>query len=44
MSADQVTPCIIDEVKEAKWFIVLADEVKDVSNREQLQFASRHTN
>ena len=34
--ADQVTTCIIDKVKAAKWFMVIADEVTDVSNREQL--------
>ena len=34
--ADQVSHCIIEKVKAAKWFTVIADEVTDVSNREQL--------
>ena len=34
--ADQITTSITDKVKAAKWFTVIADEVTDVSNKEQL--------
>ena len=37
--ADQVTTCIIDK---AKWFTVIADEVTDVSNREQLSIVLQY--
>ena len=35
--ANQVTTYIIDKVKVARWFTVIADEVADVSNKEQLR-------
>ena len=40
--ADQVTTSIIDKVKAAKWFTVIADEVTDVANREQLSIVLRY--
>ena len=40
--ADQVTTCIVDKVKAAKWFTVIADEVMDVSNREKLCIVLRY--
>ena len=40
--ADQVITCIIGKVKAAKWFTVIADEVTDISNREQLSIVLRH--
>ena len=40
--ADQVTTSIIDKVKAAKWFTVIADEVTDVLNREQLSIVLRY--
>ena len=33
---DQVNTCIIDKLQLARWFTVIADEVTDVLNREQL--------
>ena len=41
MLADQ-TDCIIDKIKGAKWFTVIADEVTDASNREQLSIILRY--
>ena len=40
--ADQVSHSIISRVKAAKWFSVIADEVTDVSNKEQLSIALRY--
>ena len=40
--ADQVIQSIISRVKAAKWFSVIADEVTDVSNKEQLSIALRY--
>jgi hypothetical protein len=40
--ADQVTTSIIDKVEAAKWFTVIADEVTDASNREQLSIVLRY--
>ena len=40
--ADQVLQSIISRVKAAKWFSVIADEVTDVSNKEQLSIALRY--
>ena len=37
-----MTTCIIDKVKAAKWFTVIADEVTDVSNREQLSIVLQY--
>ena len=39
--ADQVIQSIISRVKAAKWFSAIADEVTDVSNKEQLSIALR---
>ena len=36
MLADQLGHYIIEKVKAAKWFTVIAEEVTDVANREQL--------
>ena len=40
--ADQVRQSIISSVKAAKWFSVIADEVTDVSNKEQLSIVLRY--
>ena len=40
--ADQVIQSIISRVKAAKWFSVIADEVTDVSSKEQLSFALQY--
>ena len=40
--ADQVSNSIISRVKAAKWFSVIADEVTDISNKEQLSIALRY--
>ena len=40
--AEQVTTSITDKVKAAKWFTVIADEVTDVANREQLSIVLRY--
>ena len=40
--ADQVTTTIIRKVHKAKWFSVIADEVTDVSNKEQLSLVVRY--
>ena len=40
--ADQVIQSIISRVNEGKWFSVIADEVMDVSNKEQLSIALRY--
>ena len=40
--AAQVIQSIISRVKEAKWFSVIADEVTDVSNKEQLSIVLRY--
>ena len=40
--ADQVRCHVINKVKEAKWFTVVADEVTDVANREQLSIVIRY--
>ena len=40
--ADQVLQFIISRVKAAKWFSVIADEVTDVLNKEQLSIALRY--
>ena len=37
-----VTTSIIDKVKAAKWFTVIADEVTDIANREQLSIVLRY--
>ena len=41
--ADQVRQKIIWKVHRAKWFSVIADEVTDVSNKEQLSLVVRYT-
>ena len=40
--ADQVRQSIIQKVQAAKWYTVIADEVTDVSNKEQLSFVLRY--
>ena len=40
--AKQVTTNIVNKVKAARWFTVIADEVADVSNREQLSIVLRY--
>ena len=40
--SDQVRGCIIQKVKEAKWYTLIADEVTDVSNKEQLSIVLRY--
>ena len=40
--ADQVRQKIITKVQAAKWFTVIADEVTDVSNKEQLSLVVRY--
>ena len=40
--ANQVTSYIIDKVKVARWFTVIADEVVDVSNKEKLSIVLRY--
>ena len=40
--ADQVRQTIVDNVKRAKWYSVIADEVTDVSNKEQLSLSVRY--
>ena len=42
--ADQVRGFIQQEIQQAKYFIVLADESKDISKREQLSIAFRYVN
>ena len=42
MLANQVATYIIDKVKVARWFTVIADEVADVSNKEQLSIVLRY--
>ena len=39
--ADQVRTTIIRKIHQAKWFSVIADEVTDVSNKEQLSLVVR---
>ena len=40
---NQIRDDILEEVKAAKYFSVIADEVCDVSNKEQLSIALRYT-
>ena len=40
--SDQVKKQIIQKVKAAKWYTVIADEVSDVSNKEQLSIVLRY--
>ena len=40
--ADQVRQKIITKIQAAKWFTVIADEVTDVSNKEQLSLVVRY--
>ena len=40
--ADQVRQKIITKVRAAKWFTIIADEVTDVSNKEQLSLVVRY--
>ena len=40
--ADQVRQNIIQKVQAAKWYTVIADEVTDVSNKEQLSIMFRY--
>ncbi len=40
--AEQVSNHIIDKVRAAQWFTVIADQVTDVSNREQLSIVLRY--
>lgn len=40
--ADQVRQKIVDNVKRARWYSVIADEVTDVSNKGQLSLSVRH--
>ena len=40
--ADQVRQKIIRKVHQAKWFSVIADEVTDISNKEQLSLVVRY--
>ncbi len=42
MLSDQVRQQVIDKVKAATWFTVIADEVTDVSNKEQLSLVLRY--
>ena len=42
--AKQLTSHIIDNVKAARWFTVIADEVADVSNKEQLSIVLHYVN
>ena len=39
---DQIAQRIVDRVKDAGWFTVIADEVTDVANKEQLNLVSRY--
>lgn len=41
---DHIRSNIINKVKSAKWFTVIADEVTDVSNKEQLSLVLRYVN
>ena len=41
---DHIRSSIIDNVKRARWFTVIADEVTDVSNKEQLSLVLRYVN
>ena len=38
--ADQVRQKVVDKVNQARWYSVIADEVTDVSNKEQLSLRS----
>ena len=40
--ADQIRQTILSRVKKATWFTVIADEVTDVSNKEQLSLVLRY--
>ena len=42
MAADQIRQKILDRVKRAVWYTVIADEVTDVSNKEQLNVVLRY--
>ena len=42
--AEQIRQKIITNVKTAKWFTVIADEVTDISNKEQLSLVLRYVN
>ena len=41
---DQIRDQILDQLRQAKWFTIIADEVTDVSNKEQLGLALRYVN
>ena len=43
MCAAEARSLIVDQVKEAKYFTIIADEVSDVSNKEQVALAVRYT-
>jgi hypothetical protein len=40
--SDQIHQKIIEDVKTAKWFTVISDEVTDISNKEQLSIVVRY--
>ena len=40
--ADQIKQQIVQKVKAAKWYTVIADEVTDASNKEQLSIVLRY--
>ena len=40
--ADQIRNKIVDNIKAAKWYTVIADEVADISNKEQLSLVLRY--
>ena len=42
--ANQLTSHIVDKVKPARWFTVIADKVADVSNKEQLSIVLCYVN
>ena len=42
MLAEQVRQQIISKVQAAKWFTVIADEVTDAANKEQLSVVLRY--
>jgi hypothetical protein len=42
IAADQIRQKILDRVKKAVWYTVLADKVTDISNKEQLSVVLRY--
>ena len=41
---DKIPDQILDHIRQAKWFTMIADEVTDASHKEQLSLALRYVN